>query len=234
MWDTGEYEVIPRIEAKAKATDDEHSDSAEQDTSEHPTQSEMLFSAFQRRHVRLRLHGTRLPQGYTIALRLPSHNDTSGQPRKPRTKRRRMDPAVAKAARQKALAANDDTSDDEPDPSGRETGTPSVSDKDDAATALASDGEEEIESIRANNAYPGSTNSIGSIHQRHWFLTLDRKNSGLRKRPSGRWEGAWQPFFVLGREEERSVVTGRLADDVMSDEGVERFIGRKMWRPIVE
>ncbi|OAP61774.1 hypothetical protein AYL99_03977 [Fonsecaea erecta] len=34
--------------------------------------------------------------------------------------------------------------------------------------------------IRRNNAYPGATNSINSIHQRRWFLSLDRAACGFR------------------------------------------------------
>lgn len=44
----------------------------------------------------------------------------------------------------------------------------------------------------------------------------------------------FDPFYVLGREVERSVVTGRTADEVMSDEGVEGFVGRKGWRAVIE
>jgi len=124
-----------------------------------------------------------------------------------------------------------------------------VKDEDDddnlAAAALASDGEaaaDQDEQIRRNNAYPGATNTIGSIHQRQWFLSLDRVSSGF-VREAGRWvrktsddgmlEG-FETFFVRGRDVERSVVTGRLAEDVMADEGVKGYMGRKMWRPITE
>lgn len=114
--------------------------------------------------------------------------------------------------------------------------------------ANASEGEDEDETIRLNNAYPGATNTIGSIHQRHWFLTLDRVSSGFVKVGSGPDKGRWVPntdarkgaaagfetFFVQGREYERSIVTGRLAQDVMDDEGITMYMGRKMWRPITE
>lgn len=114
--------------------------------------------------------------------------------------------------------------------------------------AAASDGEGEDETIRLTNAYPGATNTIGSIHQRHWFLTLDRLSSGFVKASSGPDKGRWVrnadadegaargfgTFYVRGREHERSLITGRLAQDVMDDEGVVMFMGRKMWRPITE
>ena len=112
------------------------------------------------------------------------------------------------------------------------------------------------EETRRTNAYPGATNSINSIHQRRWFLSLDRMASGfipepsplgyserggngrkrwIRKREKGTGELlGFEPFHVLGREAERSVVTGRLAADVLRDEGVEGYVARKGWRGITE
>lgn len=127
--------------------------------------------------------------------------------------------------------------------------------------ANASEVEDEDQTTRTNNAYPGATNSIGSIHQRQWFLRLDQVNSGFVRASSGPEKGRWvrgllnggrggpggddskhgelelggfATFFVRGAEHERSVVTGRLSKDVFADEGVEGFLGRKMWRPILE
>ncbi len=37
----------------------------------------------------------------------------------------------------------------------------------------------ENELIRLTNAYPGTTNTLSSIHQRRWFLSIDRHNSGF-------------------------------------------------------
>jgi len=132
------------------------------------------------------------------------------------------------------MVANDDTSEEERIGEDDEAGTAaSVLDTGHDA-GIASEGEDDDATIRANNAYPGASNTIGSVHQRNWFLTLDRKNSGFHKGHHGRWVGEWEPFFVRGRDVESSVVTGRLADDVMRDEGVEKFVGRKMWRPILK
>ncbi|KAI7534803.1 hypothetical protein KC331_g12364 [Hortaea werneckii] len=239
IWDTGEYEVMPRPNSKRqKMTDDELSDL---ETPEHDvdrrSESEKLFAAFQSRHIHLRLHGTRLPSGYTVALRLPSTNRLKGPSIKPRAKRRRVDPAkAAQLAKQKFNAATNDTESDELGDSSNETVSVFGADED---AAIASEDDSEDAAIRANNAYSGSENTIGSVHQRHWFLTLDRKYSGFHKERSGsnagRWVGGWEdPFFVRGRDVERSVVTGRNADEVMDDEGVEQFVGRKMWRPILE
>ena len=113
--------------------------------------------------------------------------------------------------------------------------------------------EQEDELVRLSNAYPGATNSIGSIHQRRWYLSMDRYASGFRPllREDGgggssrrEWVRRWdhlqerllgfERFFVMGRDVERSVVIGRNADEVMSDEGVERFVGRKGWRAVTE
>lgn len=235
IWDTGEYEVLPyREPAKSRNTDDELSDVEPAERESSATDSDKLFAGFRERHIRLRLHGKRLPPGYTIGLRLPPGNDADGQPKKPKNKRRRTDP-------NKVTKSEPSMTDSESE-QGQDTTTPSADSlmqvEEDEEAALASEAENEDDVIRANNAYTGATNTIGSIHQRHWFLSLDRKNSGFRKARSGfdegRWIGDWEPFYVLGRDHERSIVTGRLADEVMEDEGVKKFMGRKMWRPITE
>lgn len=43
----------------------------------------------------------------------------------------------------------------------------------------------------------------------------------------------FDPFYVRGPDVERSVVTGRLGSDVLSDEGVQGFRRRKGWRPVL-
>ena len=112
--------------------------------------------------------------------------------------------------------------------------------------------EQEDEEVRRTNAYPGARNSVGSIHQRRWYANMDRWGSGFRpfrgeggmKGGRREWVRGWdeeegkllgfEPFFVMGREMERSVVTGRTADEVMADEGVSSFVGRKGWRAVTE
>ncbi|KAF2215988.1 hypothetical protein CERZMDRAFT_34855 [Cercospora zeae-maydis SCOH1-5] len=232
IWDTGEYEVLDRPQHNHTRTTDDELSEAEEETARYEAQNERLIKAFQSRHIHLRLHGSRLPQGYTIALRLPSHNDRSSQPKKPARKRHRIAPAKTRKTDVTT------TSEDESDKGPKVTSPQEEALEDDhidAANASEDDGDA---TIRANNAYAGATNTIGSIHQRHWFVTLDRPNSGFRRirsgPESGRWVGPWETFHVLGREHERSIVTGRLADEVMADEGVKKFVGRKMWRPITE
>ena len=48
-------------------------------------------------------------------------------------------------------------------------------------------------------------------------------------RPTG-----FEPFHVLGRDVERSIITGRLARDILLDEGVEGYIPRGRWRGVTE
>ncbi|KAF2483484.1 DNA polymerase ligase-domain-containing protein [Neohortaea acidophila] len=239
IWDTGEYEVLPWRQTDTRSTDDEHSDAAQRDgdKSSEQSHSERLAKSFQQRRIRLRLHGTRLPTNYTISMWLSSTNDRDCQPKKPKRKRRRIDPT--KTANKFEIMTSSESESAEMQQV-KQSLDPAVKneqeEEQDAAAGVASDAEDEDASIRANNAYPGANNTIGSIHQRSWFLTLDKKNSGferIRSGPdAGRRRGGWEPFFVRGRDHERSVVTGRSADEVMEDEGVDKFVGRKMWRPI--
>tara|TARA_R110002003_G_scaffold645_5_gene20960 strand:+ start:47564 stop:48796 length:1233 start_codon:yes stop_codon:yes gene_type:complete len=237
IWDTGTYEILPRKrEGKDRKgisslqTDDEDSDSSSDGfeikavvrTSQDKHENEKLVEAFQSRYIRLRLHGTRLPAGYTIILRLPS-NEIIKRPTARRKSRHKSN-----ATQRRSLPDSDMDSDAD--------NNPSIQDPD-LDEDLDTDTDEDIQT-RNTNAYPGSTNDIGSIHQRHWFLQLDRHNSGFVLDRSDGGKGKWvrgpggngfEPFLVRGRDHERSVVTGRLAREVESDEGVEGFIGRGGW-----
>ena len=122
--------------------------------------------------------------------------------------------------------------------------------------------------IRNTNAYPGATNSIGSIYQRRWFLSIDRVATGFQLTTTNNRQNRWirklddgdggkkdgneasresikddvgngrvreeGGFIVRGRDIERSILTGRNSDEVMRDEGVKGFVGRKGWRAVVE
>jgi hypothetical protein len=57
----------------------------------------------------------------------------------------------------------------------------------------------------------------------------DANTSGNER---GTWTGGFKPFLIRGRDHERSVVTGRLAREVESDEGLEGFVGRGGWAGI--
>jgi hypothetical protein len=223
IWDTGEYEVLPRKTKGKQAayTDDECSDhEPRQHVYEHNSQpeNEKLIHAFKTRYIRLRLHGTRLPKNYTIALRLPSTNDVVKHS-KPMSRKRKPSKA----------AVNDADSDPEEQ---------NMDELANSEVGIASDDEYEAAAIRANNAYTGADNAIGSVHQRHWFITLDKANSGFVKKGE-KWQRVasdrgFEAFYIRGADIETSVVTGRTSAEVMADEGVEGFVPRKRWRPILE
>jgi hypothetical protein len=238
IWDTGTYEVLSRKKKQngkkraipsPQTTDDESDDSDSDPEAPKPTRpdehdihdNEKLIAAFQTRYIRIRLHGTKLPKNYTIILRLPD-NETTKRP----TARRKS----RKSPKTHMTSAISTDSEDEPNIQREEQNQEQDLDTD-------TDTDEDTET-RFHNAYPGSTNDIGSIHQRHWFLMLDRQSSGFVLDQSGGGKGKWvrtpdgggvEPFFVRGRDHERSVVTGRLARDVECDEGVESFVGRGGW-----
>jgi hypothetical protein len=245
IWDTGKYEVLPRKQKPSngkgipspQTTDDEAEDSntdceitqiTTETVNDAKHENEKLVSAFQSRYIRLRLHGTRLPQNYTVILRLPS-NEIITRPNaqrksKQKSRPKQVDPrsdsdtdtqAKAQAHRQQQSQKDFDT---------EVQATQEREPKEDIDT----DTDEDTQT-RITNAYPGSTNSIGSLHQRHWFLQLDRQNSGFARTPSGKWEHGFEPFIVRGRDFERSIITGRLARDVEQDEGLEGYVGRGGW-----
>lgn len=191
-------------------------------TSEIKHENEKLIGAFSSKYIRLRLNGTRLPKNYTVTLRLPSANDFGNLlPNFPIKNRKRK-------ARQSPIRIQNQFTDSEEDTK------PQQQEKSDEE--IDTDIEEYIQT-RLANAYPGSTNTTGSVHQRRWFMLLDRTSSGFFKQEgTGLWtrrgdgdaEG-FDTFLVRGREFERSVVTGRLAKEIESDENVHGFVGRAGW-----
>lgn len=194
-----------------------------------------------KRKFRIRLHGSRLPPGYTLSVRLHTSNNRHEQPKKPVRKRRRKASETGNRRGQKSPNTSDTESEKLPDA----VLVPTTVDA--SKTAYERELEEqEDEKVRLTNAYPGATNSINSIHQRKWYLSMDRLASGFTCRTKNdgtkewvrRGEGdtlwGFEPFFVRGRDYETSVVTGRTADEVMRDEGVEGFTGRKGWRAVME
>ena len=263
IWDTGEYEMLPYHEVTEQVTDDELLGDSDGESGRLSilSDSEKLHEAFQKvrctvlyahlsrmlslvqRKIRIRLHGTRLPPGYTLSIRLLVSENRYEQPPKPSRKRRRR-PLTGKRPVQ-ATPPISDLDDDE------QVLDPHPETMDASISALEREiAEQEDEEVRLTNSYPGATNNIGSIHQRRWYLSMDRYASGFcplrvenrsqggrrtwtRRREGDRLLG-FAPFFVMGREAERSVVTGRTAAEVMADEGIEGFGGRKGWRPVTE
>lgn len=233
IWDTGTYSVLPRKKNEKEmpspqTTDDEfdQDDRSGLKLRDERHENEKLIEAFKSRHIRLRLHGIRLPKDYTITLRLPSNNDVS---KKPAARRRRSRPIV-RSRRSSETSDSDDTAPSTPLATINQAGI---------EEALDTDTDEDAQT-REHNAYPGSINNIGSVHQRRWFVLLDRQSSGFEC-SAGRWSrrvlpsgdlGGFEPFVVRGRDHERSVVTGRLAREVECDEGCETYIGRGGWKSI--
>lgn len=272
IWDTGEFEVLPNRGEKEIGDSTVEASEGEHDRSKaKQTEQEKLRTAFQRRKIKLRMHGTKLPNGYTLALRLTKDNFRSEQPKKPSRRRRRQAPG-GRQVRDSGSDVQESTAEERRPPRrglsslSRLSSPPAsprtksdVTDEDaqaDAAAAVASDDEDEA--IRASNAYTGATNDIGSVHQRKWFLSVDRAQSGFIKNTtksvSGFVETNWarkragadlaegvietatgfDRFVVGGREIERSVVTGRLASEILADEGVVGYVPRGLWRAITE
>lgn len=247
IWDTGEYEILPRRSKYAPATDPESASDSEPNTTSAYwglSEPEKLAAAFQNRKIRLRLHGTRLPKNYTLNLRLTKKENRTEQPKKPTRKRKRVDPTKKKKAEMEETPPPSDLEADEDEVVASQ---PKAMDPSENTSALEKElQEQEDEAVRLTNAYPGATNSINSIHQRKWYLSLDRVASGFGRVKKGKrmwWERlrgdngqrlGFESFFVMGRDDERSVVTGRVADEVMGDEGVVGYLGRKLWRPVME
>ncbi|KAL4745526.1 hypothetical protein BDW72DRAFT_186569 [Aspergillus terricola var. indicus] len=268
IWDTGVYEVLPD-RTKVSKTGPE-TDESDHDPETHTgsgldgsalPENEKLRNAFQNSKIHLRLHGTRLPKNYTVFLRRDKTDFRSAPTaasllQKPRKRRRRR---VAQAEPSSTSSSESDTGItgpvDTPSPGagkrGRQTDTGTEGEHEHSD---AEGGDTDVDfQIRLNNAYPGAVNDIGSIHQRRWFIMLDRAGSGFvpekvshtkaDSHGKKRWvrgvdKGAgsrtgFDPFHVRGPEVERSVVTGRRGPDVIRDEGVQGFVPRKGWTPVL-
>lgn len=214
------------------------------------------------RKIRLRLHGTRLPKDYTVILRMDKSTDYARPLRNGPKRRRRAPPSAKRGSAQDHLSTSDSGS-SSPPPSDERAASRIVLSSPSSRNPVTSDHQtsesehgDHVEKsdidmqIQKNNAYPGSNNTIGSIHQRRWYLSLDRWNSGFEAVRSGDLKQSkkkWvrrsngdngpllgsEPFYVRGPEVERSVVTGRLGRDVLHDEDVRDFVARRGWRPVL-
>ncbi|KAI1768221.1 DNA polymerase ligase-domain-containing protein [Hypoxylon sp. FL1150] len=264
IWDTGIYTVLPRRE-RSKRGDSTSQSESDHDPSPALTEQEKLHRAFQGRKIRIRLHGTRLPRNYVLNLRLTKDEDIAGRAKSTRTptrRRRRGGPVQARgstrgrgggkgkaAEPETSLDSNSDDDDDDVDKSEFVNAPSQEAGKDEDVSAMEKEIRElEDEEVRRTNAYPGATNSIGSVHQRRWYLSLDREACGFAKyrrdekvvwEPDAETGGDTSgrltlPFYVRGVEAERSVVTGRLGAEVLRDEGVVGYVGRKGWRPVLK
>ncbi|KFA53666.1 hypothetical protein S40293_03865 [Stachybotrys chartarum IBT 40293] len=151
----------------------------------------LLHAAFQNRKIRLQLHGAKLPDPYIINLRLTKSDDAAGRtnntrPLRSRRRRRRLG---------KTSAPQPETSSDEGDDEDDAHLVPSEAQTNTDAEPLSAM-EREIrelddEQVRIRNAYPGADNTIGSVYQRRWFLSLDRRACGFAERRADR-RVVWQ------------------------------------------
>lgn len=262
IWDTGEYEILP-FEQKndrkdEQMTDDERDESGDDEIGFaaaskldglNMSEPEKLDQAFRAGKIRLRLHGTRLPPDYTISLRLTKDKGPPALRPNPQAKAtpqpsRRSSTATSNSPRR----SNTPTGIDHQDPSARGTPPTDGADFDEdtfstSAAPTAAEAAQILSAIRSLNAYPGSVNSINSIHQRWWFIALDKANCGFIRGKDADGKVTWTakpavtrrsyPFYVRGRDVETSVVTGRKAVDVLSDEGVVGFVPRGGWRAVL-
>ncbi|KAL4910999.1 hypothetical protein BDW74DRAFT_172453 [Aspergillus multicolor] len=268
IWDTGEYEVLPdkpkRLDLGPETDESEpetHSAYGLGDSG--LSESEKLRNAFQNSKIHLRLHGTRLPRNYIIFLRrdktdLRSAPTVASLLQKPRKRRRRR---VVKAQPDSTSNSESDTdiigqSDTRSPGTGKRQrdGNDGHEAEPEPEHLDAEGGDKDADFlIRLNNAYPGAVNDIGSIHQRRWFIMLDREGCGFVPQKvvdaDGNYTGkkrwirgvdkisetrtGFDPFHVHGPKVERSVVTGRRGLDVLRDEGAEGFIPRRAWKPVL-
>lgn len=251
IWDTGEYSILPYYQRRYDENENLTSDSEREELDaaafdnywNRLTDNEKLRLSFSKGKIRMRLHGSRLPRGYTIGIWLAKgerYKSIDDQPQKPRRKRKRIDPTLRvdrKTYEQRCSDSEDDT------PPAVASISPSTTTEalPIAESSLAMPSEDDSEAIRLANAYAGAVNDVGSVHQRRWYLSLDREKSGFhRPRGSGKpWvrngeDQGFEPFHVRGRDVERSVVTGRLGQEILEDEGVEGYVPRGRWRPVLE
>jgi hypothetical protein len=268
VWDTGQYEVLPGKEEEKEMkqlrngmeTDEENGSQSHNVDGDGKgsglTEQEKFARAFRERRIKLRLHGAKLPRGYTVILRLSLEDDVEGQVKARREitglrRRRSAKDPVERKTRHEGVQT--DSEGEEYYDGAASGGTPQADPDEEGLSAMERELQElEDEQVRRTNAYPGAENTIGSVHQRRWFLTLDRPGSGFVKRKvngkntwvmdettrtpkeAGEENRLGWPFVIRGSEFERSVVTGRLGNDVLRDEGVADFKGRKGWKAITD
>ncbi|KAK1255035.1 hypothetical protein MKX08_009030 [Trichoderma sp. CBMAI-0020] len=272
IWDTGTYSVLPRRSKHAPPEDPSsppaspHSSSSSNSKQHTPTAQSLLHAAFQNRKIRLRLHGTKLPDPYVINIRLTKTEDAAGRSRSsktPRTRRRGRTAKARPAEPESTSSGSDEYDNDIEDPANDEPqARTDTNDTSSLKEARREQQQEEDAQVRLNNAYVGASNTIGSVYQRRWFLSLDRRACGFtEKKRHGRsvWEKLLSPesapkdpsdgleaepeesscrlsfpFYVRGPQFEQSVVTGRLGEEVLRDEGVTTFVPRKGWTPVMK
>ncbi|TDZ68173.1 hypothetical protein CTRI78_v002320 [Colletotrichum trifolii] len=257
VWDCGWFEVLgggkkggdgPGVDPESEKEGSGEEESEGEGEDETMTEQEKLARAFRERKIRVRLHGRKLPRNYVVYLRLTKGEDAEGR----RKGRRAMERGVRRRGRAKKVEATEETSNEEDSDGEVDDAVVDTGENDDEKelTEVEKEVREvEDEHVRRTNAYKGALNSVGSVYQRRWYLSLDREASGFTRRVvNGKRTWALQkegdesevdgarlkfPFYVRGPEVERSVVTGRLGREVLKDEGVDGYVGRKGWKPVL-
>ncbi|KAF9875676.1 DnaJ domain-containing protein [Colletotrichum karsti] len=189
IWDCGVYEVLERGRGGGPEVDPDSGREDEEDDDvdgSGMTEQEKLARAFRERKIRVRLHGSKLPRGYVLNLRLTRGEDAEGRRRSekllagPARKRRRRKgegAGVKKDIVVETSSEEDEDADDDLVPDA-ETGAATETNVTDVERELR---ELEDETVRMTNAYKGAENSVGSVHQRRWYMSLDREASGDRE-----------------------------------------------------
>ncbi|KAM0222670.1 hypothetical protein ACHAPQ_002034 [Fusarium lateritium] len=248
IWDTGTYSILPRKSKRSPQTDPSSQPSSPTSSSSSTPQA-LLHAAFQDRKIRLRLHRSRLPDPYVLNVRLTKSEDVVSRVRSDRTPRKRR-------RRSMQIRTQPETTDEDESDVDKSEDVPTNVDESTNAQGLSAMERElrglEDEEVRRTNAYPGASNTISSVHQRRWYLSLDRSACGfVEKRTNGR--SIWQlqnsreledeetnngrlsyPFHVCGSDHERSVVTGRHGAEILKHEDVDKFVPRKGWKPVLK
>ncbi|KAJ4137521.1 hypothetical protein NW768_003108 [Fusarium equiseti] len=246
IWDTGTYSILPR-NSKHSPSQDPESQTDSPVSSPASTPQALLHEAFQNRKIRICLRGSHLPDPYVLNLRLTKSEDVAGRARSGRTPHKRRRRGVQAQTQPETSEEDDGDEESEDVPTNADAGVNTEN-----LSAMEREIRElEGEEVRRTNSYPGASNTIGSVYQRRWYLSLDRQACGfVEERTKGRsfWTRGdsakiedkeaqngrlTYPFYVRGSDYERSAVTGRRGADILKDEGVDRFVQRKGWRPVL-
>ncbi|EEY17687.1 conserved hypothetical protein [Verticillium alfalfae VaMs.102] len=222
VWDTGTYEVLGRRSKSAPEIDPD-SERSEDGAEDGRTEQEKLRDAFAERKIREEDR-----EGREKASRSASRAA-------PQRRRRRMihkQEVIVETSEEIDSSSSEKEEDEELDDDvldAREVVSEEESKPLTGPANLSQAMRQEVEEledaqVRATNAYPGAKNTIGSVHQRRWYLSMDRAASGfVKKRRGGGVKKLFLeledeqsrgrrhsdiPFYVHGPEVERSLITG--------------------------
>ncbi|KAK5992837.1 hypothetical protein PT974_06259 [Cladobotryum mycophilum] len=190
--ETSVYSILPRQSKHAPRQDPSSPHSPASSPSQTP--QSLPHAAFQNRKIRIRLHGTKLPDPYILNLRLTKSEDATSRSKSPLTPRfkRRRGMGKAQVENPPETASSESDSDEESANNEETIAIPGEEPPGSSVSALDQEHRklEDIQ-VRLTNAYPGASNTIDSIHQRKWYLALDRRTCGfIETKRNGRfiWE----------------------------------------------